>query len=96
MTCILKLCQQVYSPIFEKMGLDEQIDSIFERALFVMDDDSNSEINTNYSGSPAEGTGDNSYSGEDQREIEMYATDFENFLELRSEDTPIEKKKEKK
>ena len=79
MMCIQKLCQQVYSPIFEKMGLDEQIDSIFERALFVMDDDSNSEINTDYSGSPAENTGDNSYSGEDQREIEMYATDFENF-----------------
>ena len=57
-----------------------------------MDDDSNSEVNTDYSGSPAENTVDNSYSGSDQREIEMYATDFENFLELRSEDTQVEMK----
>ena len=46
-----------------------------------------SEINTDYSGSPMQmGNQEYEYSGEDQLEIEMYATDFENFLELKKED----------
>lgn len=50
------------------MGLDEQIDSIFERAQFLMNEfnEDSSEINTDYSGSPADHlTKENSYSGED-------------------------------
>ena len=49
-----------------------------------------SEINTDYSGSPMQmGNQEYEYSGEDQLEIEMYATDFENFLELKKEDVQI-------
>ena len=74
------------------MALDEKIDAIFERALFERGDfneDSTSEIHTDYSGSPA----DKGYSLEEQKEIEMYTNDFENFLELRSDDNYVEKKR---
>lgn len=59
-----------------------------------MDDknEDSSEIHTDYDSSPMVNSEDRiQYLGDDALEIEMYATDFENFLEMRQDEVEIVK-----
>jgi hypothetical protein len=64
------------------MTLDEQIDAVFQRAQFLMEDKRNEssvqQTDTDYdSSSPFDSK---MYEGQDATEIDMYATDFETFI----------------